>query len=365
MRRERVMRMNMKWNVSWLRCISVPLTLGAALTQTTVALAAAISSQPTLAHAGVPMHPPGMAATAFPQGPLAVTYQQGRLSVRAERVPLAQILQEVSRQTGLTIQGLASMQQEVSAQFDDLPLPDGLRRLLVRVNYLLLIEHSAPGEPPRLQALVFGRDTTPPVEYLREPARTSSRKGTASEELEQALADTDPFRRRWAVERLGEWGDAQAFPRLHAALDDADPGVRQGALASLSPYGERALGPLQALLQHERDPTVRLVALQVLGQVGREDEATGALLHEMLADHDPRIRAAVVEALGSVEGPRATDVLQAVARDGDPHVRLAALRALALYARDTSARAAVEQHLDDTDEAVRDGAAALLGMFTE
>jgi hypothetical protein len=357
--------MRMKWNVLWRRCLRFPIALGSVLTQTTVTLAVAMNGTPILARAVSPVQPPGIMATALPQESMAVTYQEGRLSVRAERVPLAQILQEVSRQTGLTIQGLSSVQQEVSVQFGDLPLPDGLRRLLIRVNYLLLIEHSAPGEPPRLQALVFGRDTIPPVGYLREPARTSSRKDTASEELEQALADTDPIRRRWAVERLGEWGDAQAFPRLHAALDDADPGVRQGALASLSPYGERALGPLQALLQHERDPTVRLVALQVLGQVGREDEATGALLHEMLADHDSRIRAAVVEALGSVEGPRATDALQTAVRDGDPTVRLAALRALALYARDTSARAAVEQHLDDTDEAVRDGAAALLGMFTE
>ncbi len=357
--------MRMPWNGTWRRCVSVPITLSAALTPTTITLAVAMSGQPTLVRVGVPMQPASIMATASPQTSLTITYQEGRLSVRAERVPLAQLLQEVSRQTGLTIQGLSSVQQEVSVQFGNLPLLKGLRRLLARVNYLLLIEHSAPGEPPRLQARVFGRDTASPVEDVPEPARTSSREGTVSEELQQALADIDPSRRRWAMERLGEGGEEQAFPHLLAALDDADPGVRQGALASLSPYGARALGPLQPFLQREQDSTVRLVALQVLGQVGREDKATGVLLHEMLADHDPRIRAAVVEALGAVEGPRATDALQSVVRDGDPNVRLAALRALALYARDASARAVVEQHLDDTDEAVREGAAALLEMFTE
>src|SRR5262245_53857595 len=332
MRRERIMRMQR--NVSWRRCVSVPITLGAVLPPTVVTLAVAMSGQPTLARAGVPMTPPSIMATASPQAALTVTYQEGRLSVRAERVPLANLLQEVARQTGLTIQGLSSVQQEVSVQFGNLPLLDGLRRLLARVNYLLLIEHSAPGKRPRLQARVFGHDTPPPVGYVPAPARTSSRKGAVSEELKQALADIDPIRRRWAVARLGEWGEEPAFPHLLAALDDVDPEVRQGALAGLSPYGERALGPLQPFLQHEQDPTVRLVALQVLGQVGREDEVTGTLLHEMLADSDPRIRAAVVEVLGSVEGTRATDALQRAVRDGDPNVRLAALRALALYARD-------------------------------
>lgn len=327
--------------------------------------AAAISAEPTLAH-GVSRTPhPGAMAASSSQEVLAVMYNAGRLSVHAERISLGRILEEVARQTGFEIRGLSSLQQDVSVQFAGLPLLDGLRRLLARVNYLFLIECSPEGNIRRMQALVFGRETTPSFGRFAREAPTPSGEGITSESPRQAMADADPSVRRWVVERLGERGDEQAFTHLLAALDDADPEVRQGALASLSQYGVMTLEPLQALPQREQDHTVRIVAFQVLGQVGRADEETVTLLQGMLTDHDPYIRAAVVEALGSVGGPRVTDALHTAARDGDPEVRLSALRALALHVRDALAQAAVEQHLDDADEAVRGGAAALLEKFTE
>jgi hypothetical protein len=308
---------------------------------------------------------PGILAEASVQGTLTVTYHEGRLSVRAEHMPLVRIIQEVARQTGLEVRALSSLRQEVSVTFTALPLLDGLRRLLTRVNYLLLFERSPQGSIQPTQALVFGREATPSLGHLPREAPRPSRKRGTSEALRQAMADGDPSVRRWAVERLGERGDVQAVPHLLAALDDANPGVRQGALASLSQYGEIALEPLQVLLQREQDLTVRIVALQVLGQVGREDKETAALLHQMLKDPDPRIRAAVVEALGSVGGLRATDALHDAARDGDPEVRLAALQALSQSIHDAAAQATVGQHLDDADETVRDVAAALLETFIE
>jgi hypothetical protein len=363
--RSKETRARVRQSVSWRRCIVVAAVFIPALIQLSVTPAAAVSAEPTLAR-GVSRTPrPGAVAASSSQEILAVMYKAGRLSVHAERMPLGRILEEVARQTGLDVRGGASLQQDVSVQFAGLPLFDGLRRLLARVNYLLLIERSPEGNIQRMQALVFRREASPSFGRFAREAPTPSTEGIASEAPWQAMADADPSVRRWAVERLGEQGDAQAFTRLLAALDDADPGVRQGALASLSQYGAMALEPLQAFLRREQDHIVRVVALQMLGQVGSVDEATVMLLQEMLTDHHPYIRAAVVEALGSVGGPRATDALHTAARDGDPEVRLSALRALALHVHDALAQAAVEQHLDDADEAVRGGAAALLETFTE
>ncbi|HEX9871604.1 MAG TPA: HEAT repeat domain-containing protein [Candidatus Tectomicrobia bacterium] len=336
-----------------------------ALSQPSVAPAAAVHAQLVPAPRVTREHPPGHVAAASSREPLAVTYHEGRLSVHAEHIPLSRLLEEVARQTGLEVRGRPSLQPDMSVQFAELPLLDGLRRLLAHVDHLLLIEYSPQGRIERMQAEVFGGEIPSSSRPLAAQATTPWREGSTLEVPGQAITDADPRVRRWRVEQLGARGDAQALAPLLAALGDADPGVRQGAVASLTQYGERGLEAVQALLPYEPDHAVRLVALQVMGQVGKADDHTGALLHAMLMDDDPQTRAAVVAAFGSVGGPRATEALHTAARDRAPEVRLAALQALARSIHDAAARATVTQHLDDTDETVRDAAAALLETFTE
>jgi len=303
-------------------------------------------------------------AAASSRETLAVTYHEGRLSVRAKQMPLVSILQEVSRQTGLEVRVMSSVQQEVSVMFTGLPLLDGLRRLLAPVNYLLLFDRSPQGSIQPTRVLVFGGGTTPSSVPLFGEALTPLREGIALKELREATADADPSVRRWAVERFGEQGDRQALPYLLTAVEDENPWVRQAALESLGQFGEMAIEPLRAALQREQHHAVRIVALGLLGNVGREDEQSVVLLNNMLRDHDPRIRAATVHALGNVGDSLSNDALYTGARDADPEVRIAALRALALSSRDASAQAVVEEHLDDKDEAVREVAADLLERFT-
>src|SRR5262245_31032293 len=62
---------------------------------------------------------------------LSVEYKGRNLSVNAEHTPLAQILREVARQTGIEVQRLEGLQDEVSSvRFARLPLREGLQRLL-------------------------------------------------------------------------------------------------------------------------------------------------------------------------------------------------------------------------------------------
>jgi hypothetical protein len=58
------------------------------------------------------------------------------LSVNIKDIPLKNILEKLKKETGIWVKGSESLfQGNVSAQFDNLPLQDGLKRILSSMNY--------------------------------------------------------------------------------------------------------------------------------------------------------------------------------------------------------------------------------------
>lgn len=360
--------MKARGNVALMTLVCAATLLGAAQVRSTITAASVTISHPPQVHVMPLVEPPGLVVSASARTALTVEYQNGRLSVSAEKVPLARILREVAHQTGLEIQGLESVEADVSVRFSGLPLRDGLLALLAHVNYILIKERSQQGSTRPTRALVLGRAATPPPETIPDEERAKPAGEIATQEepggmLAALVADPHPSLRQWAVERLAEKGDEEAFIRLLETLEDENPEVRQAALAGLGQYGWASMEPLKALLHREKDTEVRAAALHLLGQVGREEMVD--LLRGMLADEDPQIRIAAVEALGFAGSSIATDALIGAAADADAGVRIAALRTLALYVRDGPVRAIVEQSLSDEEEAVQAHAADLLEIFTE
>src|SRR2546422_3023512 len=85
-----------------------------------------------------------VAAMLLSAGPVAareptcvVAYDAGRLTVHAERVPLADVVREIGRQSGAEIVGEVRKPRDVSRQFDRVPLVDALVRLLGEQNFTL------------------------------------------------------------------------------------------------------------------------------------------------------------------------------------------------------------------------------------
>src|SRR5438093_9631069 len=85
-----------------------------------------------------------VAAMLLSAGPVAareptcvVAYDAGRLTVHAERVPLADVVREIGRQSGAEIVGEVRKPREVTRQFDEVPLFDALVRLLGEQNFTL------------------------------------------------------------------------------------------------------------------------------------------------------------------------------------------------------------------------------------
>lgn len=102
--------------------------------------------------AAVKAHLDNVAYTATPAQPvskLEVSYNRGRLSISAERASLADILNEIHRQTGtdITIPAGAA-QEQIVASVGPLPIREALASLLngSRFNFVMIDSESEPGK---------------------------------------------------------------------------------------------------------------------------------------------------------------------------------------------------------------------------
>jgi hypothetical protein len=296
-----------------------------------------------------------------------VGWTQERLSVTAEAAPLADLLAEVARRTGIRIDGAETLEDEVTISFSELTLREGLRRLLAPVlNYAIIEEPLTDGGfRPTLVRFVgphlAGTGLVPSVEPAQDPGSVSL--ATAGEEsggrLDKFLADPDAAVRRWAVERLADVGDEWGFSRLLTALQDRDPGVREAAITALNSHGPPAIKPVTLLLQTETQSPVRIAALQLLGNFGLSELA--GLFHGMLGDSDPGVRRAAVEALVQADASLSSEALRTAALDQDVGVRAAALDGLGIYGRDPNL--AIEAALVQGDKTTQAIAAELRGSL--
>ncbi len=66
-----------------------------------------------------------------------VAYDDDRLTVHAERVPLADVVREIGRRSGAEIVGEVRKPRDVTRQFERVPLVDALARLLGEQNFTL------------------------------------------------------------------------------------------------------------------------------------------------------------------------------------------------------------------------------------
>src|SRR5437870_7348893 len=108
-------------------------------------------------------------ALAAAQGSPIVTYRSDQLSVRLESVPLEDVLAELGRVSGASIRGAPREPRDITAKFDDVPLPEALHRLLGDQNFMLRY-----GEGDRLRTIeLFGGPQEPRDATSTSPATGS------------------------------------------------------------------------------------------------------------------------------------------------------------------------------------------------
>jgi HEAT repeat protein len=244
-----------------------------------------------------------------PGAPVIIRVSNNLLTVKLKDVPLEKALTEIANQAGIQIVSYGPLEGIVSADFTELPLDEGLRRLIRDLDHIFIYHEgkSRGSEPEVKKVLIYSKTGKKPNEGLRTSLIGPQKRPTqgppvaSPEFLVKALEDKDPEVRQEAVDRLAESKDERAVTELiKVLLKDKDEDVRESAADALGELGdERAVAPLVQALK-DRDAGVRESAVDALRHIG--GEAVIRPLMDALKDEDEDVREAAAEALKELTG---------------------------------------------------------------
>jgi hypothetical protein len=219
-----------------------------------------------------------------------IRYEKDALTVRLTNVPVAEVVDEIGRQSGAQIRGQVRAAREITAEFDAVPLPEALHRLLGDQNFALIY-----GDDGRLAAVrLLGGPLAPPPPAPPPPAQTPPQ--TASSNLAALVARHEPVP---VTGRLAQavGATSASFQQLFdLALHNEDATLRADALRAV-------VGALEA------DPALRSAVVGELNNV--DDGALGSLLRSAAGEHAEEIAMQIMtQARASEIRVKASSVLQ-------------------------------------------------------
>lgn len=217
------------------------------------------------------------------------------LTVKVRNTPLDRVLKEIADQASIKIVFHGETAETVSAQFSDLPMEKGLKRLIRDVNVALIYDRKRTQEEEHKinQIIVYAKSGRRPPRVIEgsgkppKPVKKAVAPKVSPESILDGLKDADPAVREEAVARLETLkGDQQFIRQLTIFfLSEEDPEVRARVDEGLEDF---------------LVPEVRLGIVEVLEKIGGEKAVTS--LKEALEDDDETVRGAAAAALEKVRG---------------------------------------------------------------
>jgi hypothetical protein len=269
-----------------------------------------------------------------------VEWRQGQLSVTAEKVPLSEVIKAVASKAGIEVVELEEFRQEISVQFSDVPLHDGLQRLLADLNYVLIESASAQEQqPPALTVILGGR------------VRSFSQKI-----IDCVLADAVD-----TSKGLTEDNDAA----LRRALDDPDPNSQALALDLIAERDHDNAVPVLVEGTQSSIPEVRLRAIDLLVNSQADDQTILSALGQAVNDQQREIRGYAIRTLAQRGTPESLSYLQAALVDPDPGIRILTLDNIFRFVPPAQGIPLLQEAATlNSDAAVRSTASSLLAEAT-
>ena len=245
-----------------------------------------------------------------------VRVQEGLVHVSIQAAPLAEVLQEISLQSGIKVVLHSARQAMVSAEFHAVPLEQALRQL-IRENFLLLY---AP-DHHLLEAWVVNYDRPSSIHTMATQAPESPLPagGRASfDGLISRVQEGDGEERGRAVLKLGESKDKRALESVIGTLQgDDDAGVRERAVWALEDLGgQRATAALVEALSGDDHDSVRRRAVEALAKIGGPDTLE-PITRALREDPDRFVRYEALLHLAEIGGDQGLGPLREALNDPD------------------------------------------------
>lgn len=218
------------------------------------------------------------------------------LTLRAERVPLSKILESVAREAGIEITPSPHSEEMVSLQFSDIPLEEGLKKIMRKTNYALIYENEgAQPDSERLRMVIFypeDGNRSVSMNFRQEMVNRTVREDDSQrvESVDEVTAEDTEINNEESDEPDDENDGRATYRELAAFLanqDDAEIKSRVGEALRGAP-----------------DTSLKERLVKALGQIG--EEKVMSRLEEAIRDDDEKVRKAaseIVEDLYSREEP--------------------------------------------------------------
>lgn len=239
-----------------------------------------------------------------------IKFSSGQLSVKLKNSPLEKVLKEIMEQSGARIWLNDAIDTTVTTEFQNVPVREGVRRILKDKNYAFLY---APHEIKEGKLSIISASKSkeiftktkgePPKKHPQKPVQPAVKKGKGKKEkppfetlVKDALENEDAGKREDAIIALGESKDKKAIETIAKALvNDPSEDVRLSSIDALLEIGDKSVAePISQALK-DRDPWVRESAVEALGEVG--GEAAIEFIKNALNDEDGSVRELAQETL--------------------------------------------------------------------
>ena len=303
---------------------------------------------------------------------LYLSLQKGFLSVDIDNARLEDVLKAIARQRGfkrLKVQGNAALVNKISIRFQNLPLDQGIQRILRGRSYSLIYAQpkwdrgkaiSTTLEEVRIFGVGKGEQS---FGFDSLEGKGSVPRTTLKGLIQQALYGEDAMTRVKAIVALAETGDSAAIAAIEQALlEDAEQDVRETALEALVHLGpDHAVGPLARALAGEKSAGFREEIIQALAWL-KDERAIEPLARVLREDDDSELRESALVAMMQLGGDKVIDPLASAIKNKDSNVRELAFFALAEVGG-VRAREAIQHALEHEDKDIREMMTQLLGQM--
>ena len=203
-----------------------------------------------------------------------IRYENDALTVRLTNVPVAEVLDELRRQTGAEIRGQPHTPGAVTAEFEAVPLGEALHRLLGDQNFALVFADNGRLKALRLLGEAEGLAAAPPSGAAPPaPVRTTPPQ-VAATDLATLLARHAPVPVAGRLAPLLGSSSASFAQLVDLTLHQDDADVRAEALGT-------------AVSTLEMDPTLLAAVVDELDTV--DDGALHTLLGNVAGEHAEEI----------------------------------------------------------------------------